>query len=121
MDAYLIPLGVFAAFSFCFWSFYHYKNLEKEKIQDTICKAIDAGQQLNPEAIKALGVKSIRTPFADLRKSIILICLGIAFAIFAQVIPDDEAPQILTGIASFPIILGIGYFIVYRLGLKEPK
>ena len=121
MEDILVPLGVFAAFAFCFWSVYHYKNREKEKIQDTICKAIDAGQQLSPETIKALGVRSISASFADLRKSVILICLGIAFLLFAQVIPDDEAPQIISGVASFPIVLGIGYFIVYRLGLKQPE
>lgn len=117
----IIPITFFAALSFCFWCVYYYKKLEKDKIQDTICKAIDAGQQLNPETIKALGVKSIRAAFSDLRKSILFICFGIAFIAFAQVIPDEEAPRILSGLAAFPVLLGVGYFIVYRLGLKEPE
>ena len=121
MEDILVPMTVFGAMAFCFWCVFYYKNREKEKIQDTIGKAIDAGQQLSPETIKALGVKSVSAPFADLRKSILMICFGIAFILLAQVIPDDEAPQLLTGIAAFPIVLGIGYFIVYRLGLKEPN
>lgn len=121
MEAVLVPLGVFAAITICFWSVHHYKNKEKEKVQDTLCRAIDAGQQLNPETIKALGVQSMSATFADLRKSVLFIGFGIAFIIFAQVIPDKDAPQILTGMSAFPIMLGIGYFIVYRLGLKEPQ
>lgn len=121
MEDILIPIALFGTIAFYFWASYHYKNKEKEKVQDTLCKAIDAGQQLDPETIKALGVKSFSITFADLRKSVLLIGFGIAIIIFAQVIPDDEAPQILTGVSAFPIILGIGYFIVYRLGLKEQK
>ncbi|MBL4601646.1 MAG: hypothetical protein JKY84_02765 [Emcibacteraceae bacterium] len=121
MEGILVPIGFFAVVAFCFWSFYHYKNREKDKIQNTICKAIDAGQQLNPDTIKALGIQSVSAPFSDLRKSILSICFGIAFICFAQVIPDDEATEILSGIAAFPIVLGLGYFIVYRLGLKEPN
>lgn len=121
MEGIFVPLGVFAAITICFWSVYHYKNKEKEKVQETICKAIDAGQQLSPETIKALGVQTMSATFADLRKSVLFIGFGIAFIIFAQVIPDDEAPLILTGMAAFPIMIGIGYFVVYRLGLKQPQ
>ena len=78
MEDILVPLIVFTAVAFCFWCIYYFKNQEKEKIQDTICKAIDAGQQLNPETIKALGVKSVSTPFTDLRKSVLLVALGLA-------------------------------------------
>ncbi len=121
MEEILIPMTVFGAIAFCFWCTYHYKNKEKEKVQDTLCKAIDAGQQLSPDTIKALGVRSISATFADLRKAVLFVGFGIAFIIFAQVIPDEEAPQILTGMSAFPIMLGVGYFIVYRLGLKEPQ
>ncbi len=121
MEAFLVPLGVFTAITVCFWCVYHFKNKEKEKIHDTLCKAIDAGQQLSPETIKALGVQSVSATFVDLRKSVLFIVFGIAFIIFAQVIPDNDAPQILTGMSAFPILLGIGYFIVYRLGLKEQQ
>ncbi len=120
-EQFLAPLIVFGTIAFCFWCIHYYKNKEKEKVQDTICKAIDAGQQLTVETVKALGVNAISPTFADLRKSVLFIGFGIAFIIFAQVVPDDEAPQILTGVSAFPIILGIGYFIVYRLGLKEHK
>ena len=121
MEGTLVPLFVFVSIAACIWIAYHYNNAAKGKVQDTICRAIDAGQQLSPETIKALGVKSISSPLADRRKSVILVALGVAFLIFAQFIPDDDAPRIISGLASFPIVLGIGYFIVYRLGNKDPQ
>lgn len=121
MEIELVPIVMFLVIAFCFWAVYHYKNREKEKIQDTICKAIDAGQQLSPETIQALGVRSISATFADLRKAVLFFVVGIAVLILAQFIPDDEAPQMLSGLAGFPIMIGIGYFIVYRLGLKQQQ
>ncbi|MBT5186258.1 MAG: hypothetical protein HOH19_15115 [Kordiimonadaceae bacterium] len=117
MEAIFVPLIVFASITLSIWCFVHYKNSEKLKIQDTIVKAIDAGQQLSPETIKALGV---RTKMTDIRRSILLIFLGIAVLIFAQAVgvEDDDAVVILSGMASFPIMLGIGYYVVYRLSLN---
>mgnify|MGYP006919322104 CR=1 FL=1 len=119
MEDAIIPLIVFTAITICILSLLYFKSRDKSKIQDTLCKAIDAGQQLSPETVKALGVKSISPTFADLRRSVLLICTGIAVIIFAQAVPDEEAPRILSGLAGFPIILGIGYYVVYRLGLKR--
>ena len=119
MTATLVPLGAFVAIAFCVWCALHYKNRDKNKIQDTVVKAIDAGQKLDPETIKALGIQSISPTFADLRRAVLLIGLGVAIIIFAQGIDDDEAPRIIMGLASFPIMLGIGYYVVYRLGIKE--
>lgn len=121
MEEVLIPMTVFGCIAACIWIVYHYNTAAKERVQDTICKAIDAGQQLSPETIKALGIKSASSPTADRRKAVILIALGIATIIFGQAIPDNEAPQIMMGISAFPIVLGIGYFLVYRLGRKEPQ
>lgn len=119
MEDILIPLTLFAIIPVCIWTILHFKSREKLKIQDTICKAIDAGQQLNPETIKALGVKSVNPTFADLRRSVLLIGMGIAVAIFAQAVPREEATNIISSLASFPILLGIGYYVTYRLGLKR--
>ena len=121
MEDISVPLIVFGSITLCIWATFHYKNREKEKIQDTICKAIDAGQQLNPETISALGVRAVSTPLSDRRKSVLMTSIGVAVLIFAQVIPDDEAPIILSGIAAFPIMLGVAYFIVYRLVLNETR
>ncbi|MCC3861460.1 DUF6249 domain-containing protein [Pseudemcibacter aquimaris] len=121
MEDVLIPMTVFGSIVLGMWVVYHYKSKDKEKIQETINKAIDSGQSLTPETIKALGGKAHGAAFQDLRKSVILISLGIAMLILAQVIPDDEAPQIVSGLASFPIVLGVGYYLVYCLGKKQSE
>ncbi len=119
MVAILVPLGAFIAVSFCFWALFNFRHKDKGRVQDTLVRAIDAGQQLTPDIIKALGVQAISPSFADLRRAVLLVVLGIAVVIFAFAIPDDEARRVISGLASFPIVLGLGYYVVYRIGLKE--
>ena len=42
--------------------------------------------------------------------------VNIAFAI-----QDDEAQQIMGGLAAFPFFVGIAYLILWRMGPKDTK
>ena len=100
-----LPILVIA---FALWL--RHKN--RESMQQTFRMALDKGQDLTPEIIDRLGAPK-PGKFKDLRLGVIWLASAIAFVIFGQTIPDDEANQILAGIAAFPFFIGVGYLVLH--------
>ena len=102
-----------------FWIFWHFKTRAKIQNADVLKAMIDKGTDITPETIHAIGFTPIRRN-TDLRNGLIAVAIGLGFIIFGTAIPDDEAPAILRGIASFPILIGlalIGFW--YFFGRKD--
>ena len=55
----------------------------------------------------------------DLRLGIMWLSVALAFAIFGQMIPDDEANEILLGIAAFPLFIGLAYLLIARFASSD--
>lgn len=79
--------------------------------QKTVRLALERGEALSPETVDAL-MKAGRTPFDDLRRAILLIGLALAVALFGYFV---EAGPEMTGIAMFPLFLGLGYMVNWWL------
>lgn len=99
----IVLLGVF------FWFRYKARN----DMQQTIRLALDKGQELSPELIDRLG-HSKPSKSRDLRLGVIWLAIAIALAAFAQAIPDPDGVQVLTGIAAFPLFIGVAYLIIWK-------
>lgn len=98
-----ILLGIF------FWL--RYRN--RQDMQMTIRAALDKGQELSPELIDRLGHPKAGNN-RDLRLGVIWVAVAVALAIFGQVVPDEEAVMVLSGMAAFPLCIGAAYLIIWR-------
>ncbi len=109
-----VPIVMFISIAVAVIFFFYFNSRKQHAVQETLRSAINGGQTLSPDTIHALGVKPAPTPVSDARKGVLLICFGIATIIFGYFVPEPDATEVFKGIASFPILVGLGYFIVYR-------
>ncbi len=104
----------------------------KKEANETVRRAIDAGQKLDSDAISAIG-KPVRSPAQDLRGGIVLVSLatGLIFAglMAAGALPgigkgwDDDAGMGFFIAAAIVGAIGIGQLVaaLVRGGEKKPS
>jgi len=113
----LIPIFMVLAMvvSYIFWI--HFRHKTKLATQETLRLALDKGAELSPEFMRQLSDPEPAKD-RDLRRGLIWVAIGLAFALLSAGIPDEEATPILIGVAAFPILIGVAYMIMYRYGSK---
>lgn len=117
MHDILVPIIFFIAVATITISFMFFNSKSKKHLQETLQLAIEKGETLTPETIEKLLDK--KQPFNDLKRGIIYIAFGIAFALFGLFLPEDEpATRVMTGFSMFPVIIGFAYIIVFKLHEK---
>lgn len=103
----LVPIVFLLSLCVFFSLRLRYRHLDRLAAQETIRGAIERGQPLTPElVVQLIGPES---PNGDLRRGAISIAIAGAIAIFAVAVGEDDALAPLTGIASFPLLIGIAY------------
>lgn len=106
MEGTIAVIGVFGSIPLIVWITYYFRTKAHTRTSKVLEKMVERGDVITPETVRALGVKG-RSPHADLKTGMILIAIALAFVIFGQVVPDDEAPIVMMGIASFPFLVGL--------------
>ena len=109
-----VPIVMFIGMTIvlCAVAWLRYKT--KEGMQATFRAALDKGQELTPEVIDRLGHPKPAKD-KDLRLGIIWVAVAIGMVAFGFGIPDeDDVARIFTGIAAFPMFLGIAYLILHK-------
>jgi len=104
----IILIGMF------FW--FRYKN--RRDLQQTIRLALDKGHELSPELIDRLGHPA-PAKNKDLRLGIMWLAFALASAILGVAIPDEDANEILLGIAAFPLFIGLAYLLIARFASSD--
>ena len=91
-----------------------YRHLDRVAAQATIRDAIEGGQALSPDLVALLTETD--SGRGDLRRGVISIAIAIALAIvaFAFAVDEPDALRPLTGIAAFPMIVGLAYLGLHR-------
>lgn len=106
----LIPITLFLMPVFIVGIVMYFGSRNRAAVLETVRAAAQAGQQLSPETIRALGMPR-RNKGGDVRWGIILLAIAIAFSILGWTINaatnEPEAFQIMLGVASFPGLVGI--------------
>lgn len=119
MEDILVPIALFAIIPFIVWAVSHYRYKTRAKSAEVVEAMIAKGVEVTPEVVKSVGFIPKRT-HSDLRNGLILVSIGIAFVIFGNAIPDDEAPKIMSGIAMFPTLIGVALLIFwYAISRKD--
>lgn len=91
-----------------------YKN--KSSLYKVMEKAIEAGQPV-PEGLFAGKRNAEMSPLRTLRVSFILLGIGIGGLILGMVIPE----VIVCAVSSAPILIGLGYLVVYYMERKQER
>lgn len=113
MADHWVPIIMFISIAvvLSFWLYFRYRS--RSALQQTVQAAIEKGHDLSPELLDRLGQPET-SGHADLRRGVIALGLGVAFAIFAVVLDESDAVRPLVGIAAFPSVLGIAYLALWK-------
>ena len=121
MDEF-IPIVLFLTIGGTFALAFYFKYKTRHDVQHTVRTAIERGDPLSPEIIETLAA-SLTSPYADLRRGVISLALGAGIYLFAILIGEPDVVGPLTGIAMFPILVGLAYlglwFFVGRRNLMD--
>lgn len=90
-------------------AYFAYRN--RRDLQETIRLAIQSGQPLPEGVMNALDKRRTPNTQADLRKAVLLLCLGIGGAIILFVSNRGEPAVALLGLV--PCVLGLGYLFLW--------
>ena len=93
----------------------------REELQETLRLGLQAQNGMTPDTIKSL-VESANPPLRDLRRGIVSISFGIAWILLglaANELSEGIALKPMLAISSFPILVGIAYLILWRIGNNQ--
>jgi hypothetical protein len=116
----LIPVTFFAAVVVFVWLLLRHRTERELRRQETVRAMIDKGLEVPKELLAPAPRRPDEPPgFRDLRRAVLLICGGLGFSLFLGVLGIWETEALrAVGIGLIPFFLGVGYFIVWKLGRK---
>ncbi|HYD80717.1 MAG TPA: DUF6249 domain-containing protein [Paucimonas sp.] len=95
-----------------------YKAHRVTMLRETIEHMVDKGQQVPPEMLKSLQDTASRGK-SPLRTGIVLTALGLGMLI--MFLSGGESMQQRWGIAMIPLLLGLGFLLMWKLDGREEK
>ena len=118
----LVPAILFGSIVGIVWLVSYFNSRKRKTIHETLRHAIDQGQVLSDDMMVRLSLANdpIR---ADLRRGVLFIASGLAFAFLGTMIgmEDGEAIRPMIGVAAFPVFLGVAYLGLWVSGRNERK
>jgi len=121
MEEVLVPIALFASLPLTVWAVSAYRHKSHKAVTEVMKTMVDKGEALNPETIRALGIRP-RRKHSDLRTGLILIALAVAAIFLGSTIPEKEAQQVFGGFAMFPLLVGLVYIGLWAfISRKTPE
>jgi len=99
------------------WLVSYFNSRKRLTIHETLRHAIDKGQTLSPDLLEKMSL--VTDPIrADLRRGVLFLAFGAAFAVLGAMIGMEEAEAVtpVLGVAAFPIFMGIAYIGLWAFG-----
>lgn len=118
----VVPAIIFGSIVGIVWLISYFNSRKRLTIHETLRHAIDKGQELSPDLLEKMSL--VTDPVrADLRRGVLFLAFGAAFAVLAAIIGAEEAEALnpMLGVATFPIFLGIAYIGLWAFGRGKPE
>lgn len=119
-DATIVPIAVFTAGVLIVFVIMYFRAKTRAGVQKTIRLALEKGNELTPELLDRLAAPK-QSQSSDLRRGVIALSIGIGFALFGVIIGEQDAVRPMIGVGMFPVIIGIGYLILWKTSDREQK
>jgi hypothetical protein len=110
----MIPITMFIVLGCALLAYFYWNYQNRVTIMKTVEKAMDKGTELTPELLVQLGAAG-DPRIRDMRRGVVFLSLGVAGALCSLFFTD---PEVVNGIRAgtvFPVMLGIGFLIVWKL------
>lgn len=114
----LVPMSLFFSVALVAILFVYFRYRARSETQRTLREAIERGQEMTPEFVKLLGDPP-RHPNADLRRGIVALAIGAAFAVFGLLLGEEDAIRPMLAVASFPCVIGLAYLALWKTGGRK--
>jgi hypothetical protein len=115
IDAF-VPIFFFLAVLIGLVARFYFAHRARQEAHTTVRAALDRGVPLTTDLLERLG-DTVPSAGADLRRGVIAIGLGLGLAAFGAVVGADEGTERpMLAIGLVPILLGIAYLLLWRLG-----
>ena len=138
--ALLIPIfGIFMIIAVVIgpiWISSYFRARDREQLHETLRVAYEKGQPVPPELIESLQKNvpasgSLSTPERDLRRAVVLLCVGVGlaglgFGLYEGIRPYDDSGAWATawsvaGAGAIPGLIGLAYLILWLAKRGAPK
>ncbi|MEL6200271.1 MAG: DUF6249 domain-containing protein [Pseudomonadota bacterium] len=113
-----IPLAFFAATFGITYVIVLFRHRNRKAAQATLRAAIEKGQELSPEVIHSLTGQAPPSGDRDMRRGLVLLAVALATIGFGWLLDDEDASMVFYGSALFPLLIGLSYLLMTRLGSR---
>ena len=114
MSGEMIPIVLFVVLGLIAVAYFYWNHKNRQSVMDTVQKAIETGGDFSPELLNQLGA-AVNPRVRDLRRGIIFLALGMAGLLCSLFFAEPEVVNGLRAGSMFPLLLGAGFLIVWRL------
>ncbi len=117
LESIVVPTVIFLSPALIVWIVSFFNARKRNTVHETLRLAIDKGQALSPEMMEKMSL--LTDPVrADLRRGVLFLAFGAAFAVLAGLIGSEERDALtpMLGVATVPIFLGIAYIGLWAFG-----
>lgn len=110
----LIPIIFLIAIAVVIVLFLFWNHKTRVAVLNTVQKSIKAGTELTPDMLVKLG-GSFAPRIRDLRRGVVILFFGIAGFVSSFFMSDEHAVVIFRSLSFFPIMVGAGFLLVWKL------
>jgi hypothetical protein len=117
-----VPAILFGSVVGIVWLVSHFNFKKRSTVHETLRHAIDQGQVLSDDMMVRLSLANDPVR-ADLRRGVLFIAAGLAFAFLGTMVGMEEGEAIrpMLGVAAFPVFLGLAYLGLWASARHERK
>jgi hypothetical protein len=110
----MIPIVLFIVLGTILLAYFYWNHQSRVTIMNTVQRAMDQGKELTPELLLHLGAAG-NPRIRDMRRGVVFLSLGVAGFLCSLFFADPEAGDGIRAGSVFPLMLGLGFLIVWKL------